>query len=359
MKIKFRAIILLLLLSMVFLPTGSVYAQGPGPGSGRVTFGTNITIKSDEPFEGDLVLFGGNVTVEKGAKLNGDLVVIGGNITSDGSLNGDVVVIGGQINLEETAVVSGDVVLIGGQIQRAEGAEIMGNLVNNIAPQIDIPNGRVPPSVPGIPAVPSVPGVPSVPSPYMRFDSNPLWAATGVFFRALIIAMLAMLIVVFLQPQMERVSEAIVRQPLMSGGMGLAAAVGGPITILVVSLIMVLTLILIPVAALVIFSGAVLLALAWLFGVIALGYEVGERITRSVNQTWAPVLTAGLGTFLVMLIVGALGQIPCVGWVVPTLIGFVAIGAVAITRFGARPVPVMATSVYNPPADTGEVPPAS
>jgi cytoskeletal protein CcmA (bactofilin family) len=353
MKNKFGYMSLLLLLALLLVPTSSVHAQGSGPDGGQVIFGSNFTLESGDTFDGDLVLFGGNVTVEEGAILNGDLVVIGGRVESNGQLNGDVVVVGGQIELEKSAVVTGDVVTVGGQLEQAEGAQIEGDVVNNIAPEINIPSGRVPPGVP------DVPGIPSIPNPNVRVDFNPLWTATGVFFRALIVAMLAMLIVVFLQPQMVQVSQAIVRQPVMSGAFGLAAAVGGPITILVVSLIMVVTLILIPVAVLVVFLGALLLVLAWLFGVIALGYEVGERFTRSLNQTWAPVFTAGFGTFFVMLIGGAIGVIPCIGWVVPTLIGLVAIGAVATTRFGVRPVPGLAVNVYTPPTDSGQVPPAS
>ena len=226
MKIKYRMMAFLLLLAMVLLPTGSVYAQGPGPGNGRVMFGTNITIASDEPFDGDLVLFGGNVTVEADAILNGDLVVIGGNIVSNGLLDGDVVVVGGQLKLEETAVVSGDVVLVGGQIQRAEGAEIMGDLVNNVTPKIDIPNGRVPPDVPDVPSVPGIPGVPSVPS-VVNVNFNPLSEFGRVFVTSFLMAFLAMLAVLFFQERLGKVSSAVIAQPLMVGGIGLLSVIVG------------------------------------------------------------------------------------------------------------------------------------
>jgi hypothetical protein len=151
---------------------------------------------------------------------------------------------------------------------------------------------------------------------------------------------------------MEQVGQAIVRQPVASGGMGLLTVVGGPIALLVASLIMIVTLVLIPVAALVLLAGGSLLALAWLFGMIAIGYEVGERFTQSINQTWAPVFTTGFGTFLVMLVGGALGEVPCVGWVVPTLIGLIGVGAVTMTRFGLRPAQLATVSVYTPPVNT-------
>ena len=344
MKIKFRILTLLLLLAMALLPTGSVYAQGPGPGSGRVIFGSNVTIEAGEPFDGDLVIFGGNVTVEADAKLNGDLVVIGGNIVSEGLLDGDVVVVGGQINLEKTAVVSGDVVLVGGQIQRAEGAEIEGDLVNNVAPQIDIPNGQVPP--PDVPAVPEAPDVPSVPS-VVDVKFNPLWEFGRVFSTSLFMAVLGMLAVLFFQERLNKVSHAVVTQPLMVGGIGLLSVFVGFALFLTV----------IPVVALV---------FAWLFGIIAIGQEVGERLAKAMRQNWAMVVNTGLGTFMLMFVVGSIQAVGdfawiagCFTWVIPAVIGLLAVGSVVVTRFGAQAVQSPVRSVYSPPADAGELPPAS
>lgn len=344
MKIKFKTITFLLLLALLLVPTSSVYAQGPGPGSGRVIFGSNITIESGEPFEGDLVLFGGNVTVKADAELNGDLVVIGGNIVSDGTLDGDVVVVGGQIRLEATAVVSGDVVLVGGQIQRAEGARIEGDLVNNVAPQIDIPNGKVPPVVPDVPSVPDVPGVPGLPN-VVNVDFNPFFEFGRVFATALLMAFLAMLAVLFFQERLDKVSHAVITQPLMVGGVGLLSVIVGVALFLTV----------IPVVALV---------FAWLFGVVALGKEIGERLGRALRQDWAMVLNAGLGTFLLMFVVGSIQAVNnfswvvgCFTWIIPAVVGLLAIGSVVITRFGAQAVQSPAMSVYSPPPDAGQAPP--
>lgn len=346
MKIKFRTITFLLLLALLLLPTGSVYAQGPGPGSGRFMFGTNITIESGEPFDGDLVLFGGNVTVEADAELNGDLVVIGGNIVSDGTLNGDVVVVGGQIKLDATAVVSGDVVLVGGQIQRAEGAEIKGDLVNNVAPQIDIPNGNIPPVVPDVPDVPEVPGVPSVPS-VVNVDFNPFFEFGQVFVSSLLMAFLGILAALFFQERLDKVSNAVIAQPLMVGSIGLLSVIIG----------IALFLTIIPVVALV---------FAWLFGMVAIGREIGERLGKALRQDWAVVLNAGLGTFLLMFMVGSIQAVNnfswivgCFTWIIPAAIGLLAVGSVVVTRFGAQAVQSPAMSVYSPPADPGQVPPAS
>ena len=333
-----KSVTLLVLLLLLIAPARPVYAQGGGPG--KVIFGDNFTLKSGDELNGDLVVIGGNVTIEKNADLNGNLVVFGGTVVSNGKLNGDVVVFGGQIKLDENAVVAGDVVTIGGQLDKAEGAEIKGEVVKNVSPQI--PNGSIPPVVK---------------PPKVNIDFNPFWTAAGIFYRAVIIAALAMLVVVFLKPQMEYVSQAIVKQPVMSGGVGLLTVLGGPISIAVIALIMVITLILIPVAVLVLFLGALALALAWLFGMIALGNEVGERFTQSINQNWAPVLTAGFGTFLLMLVGGAIGQIPCVGWLFTFLVGLVGIGAAVLTRFGTRPVQGVAVTAITAAPNTDQAPP--
>ena len=343
MKMMYRFLTLFVLLALALVPTSAVHAQGPGPDSGgRVIFGSNFTLESGETFDGDLVVFGGNVTVEENAELNGNLVVFGGIAASNGQVNGDVVIIGGQVKLDEKAHVTGDVVTVGGQLQQADGAQIDGEIVNNVQPNIQIPDGRVPPSV----------TEPDVPVPSVNVDFNPFWSAAGVLVRAVAVALLAMLVVMFLQPQLNRVGQAITAQPLMSGGIGLLTVLVTPIAIVILSI----TIILIPIA----FVGILLLVFAWLFGMIALGQEVGERFTRSINQAWAPVLTTGFGTFLLMLVGGAIGEIPCVGWLAPFALGLLGIGAVAVTWFGSRSAPVAVTAVSGlPPTDIGQIPPAS
>lgn len=336
MKIKHATLTILLLLAMLFLPTHAVYAQGPGPGSGRVAFGTNITIEKGEPFEGDLVLFGGNVTVEKDAELRGDLVVIGGSILSEGLVKGDVVVVGGQVKLESTAVVGGDVVLVGGQLQREEGARIEGELIHNTAPQIDIPEGKVPP-----PLQPNVPSLPTI----INVDFNPFFAFGRVFIGSLLMAALGMLAVLFFQERLDKVAHAAVTQPLAAGGVGLLSVLVGAALFLTV----------IPLVALV---------FAWLFGMVAIGREVGERLAKALRQDWAAALSAGLGTFLLMFVVGSiqtLGEfswvVGCFIWIIPAVIGLLAIGSVVMTRFGAQTVQGPVRGVYVPPAESGQAPP--
>ncbi len=330
MKTITKFFTLLVLLALLVIPTNSVYALGTRTDGGRVIFGSNFTLAKDDTFNGDLVVFGGNVTVDEGAKLNGNVVVFGGTVSSNGNVSGDVVAIGGQVKLDEKAVVGGDLVTIGGQAQQAEGAVVKGQVVNNVAPDVHLPNGRIPPEV----------TTPSVPTPHINIDFNPFLHFFSIFFWAFIIAGFAMLLTLFWQTPIERAGNIIVTQPLMSGAIGLVAVLVG--------ILFALTIV-----------PPLVVAFAWLFGMVAMGREVGERFATAINQRWTPVITVGTGTFLLMVVGGAFGSIPCVGWIVPFLLGLMGVGGAVSTWFNLKPALRQNVTVYTPPTDPGEAPPAS
>lgn len=355
-----KLISLFLLFALLLIPTGNAYAQSPSGDIIRI--GENYTLKEGETLTGSLIVIGGNATLEKDSKITGDVVVIGGELTVDGAAKGniviiggngsvsskvgaDVVAIGGQITLTETAVVGGNVVTMGGQVEQEPGAEVAGDIINNVEPMVEIPDV---PNVPNVPNTPNTPNVPNTPDgPNVNIDFNPFWEIVTVLWRAVAVAAVGMLLTLFLQPQLERVADAVTKQPVMAGSFGLLAVVVTPLAII----IMTVTLILIPVALLV----ALIIPLAWLFGMVALGQEVGERFTKAINQTWAPVLSTGLGTLILVLVTGFLGLIPCIGWLLSFLVSLFAIGGVAMTWFGTRSAPGATPTVTAPV----EIPPAS
>jgi cytoskeletal protein CcmA (bactofilin family) len=333
MKIKFRLLTFFTLLALFGLPTSTAYAQGPSPDGGKVIFGNDFTLESGDTYSGDIVVFGGNVTIEEEAELKGNLVVFGGTAVSNGDITGDVVIVGGQVDLEDKAVVSGDVVTIGGQLDRAEGATVKGDVVNNLPPNIDIPSAQIPPEIP----------IPNNPIVNVRF--NPFLEFGRVMGSAIFMAILGMLATLFFRDRMDRVSQAAITQPLNASSIGL-------LTIVVLFLVGI-TIILLPIALL----GLIPLAFAWLFGIISIGQEVGERFAKALRQNWEPVITTGLGTFALVFIIASIQSVndllpfmTCVTWILPVLVGLLAVGAVVVTRFGARPVQTSALTVYSPPA---------
>lgn len=352
MKLKMNLLRLFLIIGLLALPLGTVYAQSPD--NDIVLFGQNYTVESGDTLNNAIAVFGGNVTIEEDALVNGDIIIFGGNLEIDGEINGnialiggnvtlsgetdgDIVLIGGQAKLTETAFVDGNIATFGGNVEREEGAEITGTVTNNAPPVFDVPD------VPGVPNPPNPPNPPNAPN--FDYDYgyrfNPFWEIASAFGQALVIAAIGMLLMLFLQPQLERAGNAMTSQPLIAGSFGLLAIIVVPIAIV----IMAITILLIPVAIIVAF----VLPLAWLFGMVALGQEVGERFTRAINQTWAPVLSTGFGTFMLTLLTGLISLVPCVGWLAAGLINLVAIGGVAMTWFGTRNATRTITTIEPPP----------
>jgi hypothetical protein len=247
-------------------------------------------------------------------------------------VNGDIVIIGGQVELEESAVVDGDLVTIGGQVAQAEGAVVKGEVVNNVPPEVEIPSGggRMPPEV----------VVPTAPQPNFDFNFNPFVQFFQVFSWAVVMAAFAMVLMLFWQAPIERAGNTIVSQPLMSGAIGLVA--------MLVGILFALTIV-----------PPIVVAFAWLFGIVALGRELGERFAAAINQRWTPVITAGSGTFLLMLVGGAIGTVPCLGGLILFLLGLLGIGGAISTWFNLQPALRRSIPAYTSPTDTGEVPPAS
>lgn len=327
MNYKLRFIILATLLALFLAPAPSVAAAGNW--DGKVIFG-NYTLKSGESLNGDLVVMSGVVLVENKAVVNGSVVLIGGTLTIEGEITGDAVLIGGTVRLGNTAHIHGNLITVGASLQQDENARIDGEVVTNIpAPEIDIP------SAPAAPALPMVP----------ERSGGVLGKVAVAIGRVLVVTLLAILSMLFLQQPAERIGYAIVRQPIIVGGVGLLVVVLSPLVIVLLAV----TLILIPVAFVVVLA----LILAWLLGIIAIGLEVGQRFTATIHREWPVVLTAGFGTFLTMSVLELLRAIPCLGWLVSVLFGLLAIGGCAVTLFGSRaypPSPAPAVPSAAPPS---------
>jgi hypothetical protein len=65
--------------------------------------------------------------------------------------------------------------------------------------------------------------------------------------------------------------------------------------------------------------------------------EVGRRIAKALNIDLAPAIAAGIGTFILVFVLGGFSQaIACIGWLPQTLVGIWGLGAVLMTRFGTQ-----------------------
>jgi hypothetical protein len=320
-------------------------------GNDRRVFGDDFTLASGETIDGNLVILGGDVEIAAGATVECDVVVMGGNLELAGEVNGDVVVFGGNTDLRETAVIEGQLVSNGGSVTREEGSQVKGGETRGFS---------------------FSPGsyIPRVSGPFSLF--NPLLALVTNFAGSVVVSIalmfLALLVALFLPDQTRRVTAALTTAPMTSGLMGLLTFFAMPVLIVLTAI----TICLIPVSLL----GAMIFAMALIFGWVAVGALLGERLVAALRlHNVSPALSTALGTLIITFSLGILDTISefgggwlsiplaCITVVVPLVLIFIGLGGVTLTRFGTRPFVSMGpTSPSAPPpsAPPGDVlPPPS
>jgi hypothetical protein len=324
---SFRFWLLVLLLVALAMPMAVVSAQGPEPGD-KVIFGDSYTLGSGETLAGSLLVMGGNATLEENSTVKGDVTVLGGSVIVRGLVEGSVSVLGGTLRLESTAVVEGDAASFGGSLDRDPGAEIQGESISGFKfdfgemgrPQIDI--------TPPPPANDGFAG-------WLLYTFMRGFSAVAL---AALMAMLGILLVVLAPQATNRVVETAHDNAGVSFGVGCLSQVLAIPVIVLLSI----TLCLIPLALIVLLA----LIVGWVFGWLALGWLIGQRLVKGLRSSSASdrnsaILEIVLGVVALTLAWQLPTLVPCVGWVLSSLIGIIAgsigLGAVLLTRFGTRP----------------------
>jgi hypothetical protein len=317
-----KKLVYLILLVLLFVLAFPGTAMAKELQDDRVVAGGTFTLESGKTLDGSLIVFGGTASIEEDATVEGDIVVLGGIVTIDGYVDGNTVVVGGVVNLNENATVDGDLTAIAATFNREPGAGVNGQVIT----EFDVPVLSFLPGTIDIPAFSEF--QPSFVNPY----TFTFWGVFWFIFRTLLWGALAALVVMFLPKPTTRTSKAIAKEPILAGGVGLLAIVIAPIVLI----LLLITCILSPISLL----GVLALVVAWIFGRIAIGLEIGVRIAKMFEKDWPLPVTAGVGTFTLALVVDSVGTfIYCVGWLVPLLIGLFGIGGVILTRFGTQQYP--------------------
>jgi hypothetical protein len=282
---------------------------------GRVVLGSNFTLGPGEVLEGDLVLLGGNADLLEGSLVEGDVFVMGGNADIEGEVSGNLGIMGGKVSLGETALIHGDITTFGGDLSKDPGAVVLGDTFSDegfsMPFNLDIPSIRT-----------------IRPFGTSRISFSPLLGGVWFIFRTAMLALLAVLVVLFWPEPTDRMAVAAVDQALLSGGVGLLTMVVAPILLILLAI----TILLSPVSLI----AGIVLIVAVVFGWIAIGLEVGKRVAEAFKWGLHPAAMAGIGTLLLSLVVSGIGQIPCIGWLVGILVAALGLGGVILTRFGSR-----------------------
>ncbi len=321
MKSLIKLIVFLAVLAALAIP-GPAQAAATDPD--KVVFGGTYTLASGETLDGNLAVFGGTATIEQNSRVTGDIVLTGGALNVDGEVDKSISALGGSLFLNDHAIIHGDINMLGATIQRSPNARVDGKIVNssNAPLQFDLPG--------------------KVFAPNLNDALKPITDTLWLLFRSLAMAALAILTVLFLPVATNRVAQAVVSQPVMSGALGLLTLIVAPIALVLVGI----TIILLPVSLL----GLLVVAVAIMFGWIALGMEVGKRLLGLFHADWPLPLAAGAGTFIMTLVVTWIGSIPCVGWLIPFIVVLLGLGGIVLSRFGTQDYTGTGMLVSTPPA---------
>ncbi|MBC7262889.1 MAG: hypothetical protein H5T64_00850 [Chloroflexi bacterium] len=327
---KIKVALLTALLATALVITSASADDGTG---GKVLFGQNYTLRSGEVLEGDLTVFGGNVLLEENSLVRGDVFVMGGKVDAAGHITGSLSAIGGDVILRSSAEVDTDVIVLGGALEQQEGALVRGHVVEGM--RLGSFGWRY------------MPGWTWGP----ERQRDQFWASSlfslirGIFWSIVtLLAMmaLAVVVVVFVPQQVRVVSDAISAAVPTDFGIGLLTLAA----LLIVVPLLVIVCIGIPIAFVLVLASAA----AWLFGWVATGYVVGQRVFESLRLSdQAALLRAVVGVAIITL----LAQVPCLGWLFNLVLGIIGLGAVVLTRCGTMPYPPMPLS--SAPTQTGLV----
>lgn len=222
---------------------------------------------------------GQDARVERDEEVTSAAVVIGGDLTIDGRVRDGVVVVGGNLRLSSSADVLGDITVVGGTITRDPGAQHSGgtNYVS-VGQWWSRERGWWPP---------------------MRFAEFGRWLLlAGTIARISALAVLMLILLVLARAPVARVGRAAMAHPLRAFLIGLAAEVFFLPMLIATAIGLAITIIGIPLVAVLVPVSIALLVFAFLLGFTALACRLGEWVEDRL--AWHP------GNAFVATAIGAL-----------------------------------------------------
>jgi hypothetical protein len=330
--------VLLIVLLITAVPMGSALAAPP--------FQDDTTVETGETIRNDVILFDGDLEVEDGGTITGDVVLFNGDADIAGTLKGDLVLFNGNLEADETAVIHGECLTFNGTIDDKTAAGLgctsvenlpiapaIAGLMSNISPQIDV--GDDSKTFDDIPVY-------EPPSPAERFVGGTF----GAIARSLLFAALAFVVVAVAPTHLQEVESAVRGKPVAAGTVGFLTAIAVPALAAILAVISAILIIICIgfVGLAIVFAMLAALGIGALFGWIAMGDLLGQWLARRFGwHKMSPAVVAAVGTAILTFALGFLGAIPFTFGVglVSMVISFIGLGAVALTKFGTQPYPLV------------------
>jgi hypothetical protein len=297
------------------------------------------------------VRIGSDLVIGEDEQVDDAAVAILGSVTVNGLVKGEVVAVGGNVKLGPKAIVRGDVVSVGGTLETDPAARIYGGVseVGIRFPDIHLPNVSV--YFPGFAGYSVHPWV-----------GDRWWAAVALVwtaFRFTIVGVAALLMTLLAGGVVGRARDQLRQAPVQTGLVGLLAHVLIPPAFLALVLVLLVSIVGIPLVALVPVLAAAL-GIVWVAGFAAVAQVVGGWVPGLRDRPVASLLL-GLAAIWVCSL-GARGLwwwsagwfSPAALWGVGLLIEFVAwtfaIGAVLLAWVQRRRPVLPAVVPVTPPA---------
>ena len=258
------------------------------------SFGKNVLVETGEVTCGDITSFGGTVAIK--GEVKGEILAFNSQVVVFGNVDENINLYAGSLILQNGSHVQGNINLYGGRVLQNAGTH---SSIHNYNWGIDWLFGMR-----GAFAF-----------PYM---SILMWVAVGLLLTSL------------LPENVIFVRTTLINRRKRSFVLGLLSMLLAP-AILIVLVALILS---IPLAIIV----AIGLIAAWVLGMVAIGWNVGEYILRAVTpQQKERHVQVAVGLAVLALV----GSLPFIGWLINIGLGLLGLGAVLLSRFGTR--------LYGPP----------
>lgn len=239
--------------------------------------------------DGALIVGDATVTVPADESISGPVYIIGGELQVQGSIEDDVTQLAGILIVESSGSIDGEFQHIGGTKEIAGGALI--------AEQSTFE--------------------------FTSADPDPVAAYTPIVVMTVVLAIAGAWLSRTHQHLLNTVGSAARNYPVISLSVGTLLAV----TFLVLFVFMAFTLVLLPVSIIGLLAGMLVIA----YGIIALGYLIGQQIDTSRSG-----LATALGIVAVMMFLQVIGILPVLGDIIAIGLLLIGLGAVIITYFGLQ-----------------------
>jgi hypothetical protein len=277
---------------------------------------------------GELVVLRGNVRLEPGSRAQQVTAVMGSVDVGPGvQIEREVVAVGGDVHVSSGAHIGADVVSVGGKLVLDEGARIDGQQT-----AVDVP---------GLGGLFSIAGSRpwSAPEAPLPIRIGHAIAQFAMFFA------LGLLLLVITPRRVESVGRSLTNAP----GKALLTGFLGTLALPVLTLLLVVTIVGIPLVAVLILA----VVAGVILGFTAVAQMIGERLPLGTRG--GQVLRLAVGTALLVIAT----KIPILGALVWIAGWFFIFGAVLRTRFGQPPAAVQTMPMPPPFPPAPQPPPAS